>query len=809
MLAKRLARPIFVNEMDAGSVVDVARAYAKFGFPHVALFDALAARALTLLDSYDSDSMLRLLSSFAALDLHPQDLLSAVELWAERRIATLPADSLAAAIWSLARLGRPSEKVLAAVAAAAEGSREKFTPLQLSLVAWGLARLEVTSPAALKVYQHLGEVLKTGVAAFAPKALANSLWALAKVEKPSGIAPILRAVAPNLEGRCRTFNAQCLSNILWVYGRFCFRNDALLKALTSACQYQIRGFEPQGLSNVVWALGTLEYMPEEYVLREICSAAVRLKTSLDTQHLGNLAWGFAKLSWKPPPEFVAALFQEARARVRDLRTQELFLLIWATCRWNCRGADKGFGRAALPEVMDRLAEFKPSELSGIVWALTRMKYSPQDMQPLLLATAAEAAHPEDSWEIRALVQLVWCLGKYQVEVPEELLERLLQRVQAKLPHALPKDIAMLLSGLERLAYLPLQLVSEALQSVVFNIAEYQLFEVHSILVATATLGLREEALLEAVAREPRLCAAPTQLVPILRLFWALTVLEAYEHPMFEAVTDALSIALEGYYDQELALATADALLVSHKALEGSGLAPWAWRFGVRTQEESLLLPVPQKLLKKARSYCWKPAEKRTSIRLNTTEQEILAVIVDHMSLKVSQRWFLRRPSVTAHLMIHLRTGKVALEVMDERWLTRGDAIPTGESHMRRRLIMTTGNRVAMLFAADWEAQTTIDERVALLKSVLEPFQEGAFSPGFSTWGYRRQRYLQRTSQDSFDYDGDGGDESYDSDRPGPLMLPFDEEMRPDEAAPPPVPKQDSEAGRLRTSRLSSRWGITE
>jgi hypothetical protein len=45
--------------MEAGSVIDVARAYAKFGIPNKPLFDALAARALNLLDTFDSDSMLR------------------------------------------------------------------------------------------------------------------------------------------------------------------------------------------------------------------------------------------------------------------------------------------------------------------------------------------------------------------------------------------------------------------------------------------------------------------------------------------------------------------------------------------------------------------------------------------------------------------------------------------------------------------------------------------------------------------------------------------------------------------------------
>jgi hypothetical protein len=45
--------------MSAGYVTDVARAYARFGMANAELFDALAARALVVLDDYETDGMLR------------------------------------------------------------------------------------------------------------------------------------------------------------------------------------------------------------------------------------------------------------------------------------------------------------------------------------------------------------------------------------------------------------------------------------------------------------------------------------------------------------------------------------------------------------------------------------------------------------------------------------------------------------------------------------------------------------------------------------------------------------------------------
>jgi hypothetical protein len=60
-----------------------------------------------------------------------------------------------------------------------------------------------------------------------------------------GMAGVLKAVAPSVRTRCKSFNAQCLSNRLWVYARFNHRDVPMLTAMAAACKMQIQGFEPQ------------------------------------------------------------------------------------------------------------------------------------------------------------------------------------------------------------------------------------------------------------------------------------------------------------------------------------------------------------------------------------------------------------------------------------------------------------------------------------------------------------------------------------------------------------------------------------
>jgi hypothetical protein len=118
----------------------------------------------------------RIMTAFHQMGLQPEELLAAVEGWANRRLAKLPPQALSLALWSFARMGSGSPKLLETAAACAEQQLGAFTPPQLAKVAWSFAKLRWPVP---RVLRHAGAQLAAHTGAFGDKEASNVLWALA------------------------------------------------------------------------------------------------------------------------------------------------------------------------------------------------------------------------------------------------------------------------------------------------------------------------------------------------------------------------------------------------------------------------------------------------------------------------------------------------------------------------------------------------------------------------------------------------------------------------------------------------------
>lgn len=118
----------------------------------------------------------RIMTAFHEMGLQPEQLLAAVEGWADQRLRRLTPQSLSLALWSFARMGSGSPKLLQTAAGCAEQQLHAFTPAQLAKVAWALGKLRWPAP---RVLRHAGAQLAERGAAFGDKEASNVLWALA------------------------------------------------------------------------------------------------------------------------------------------------------------------------------------------------------------------------------------------------------------------------------------------------------------------------------------------------------------------------------------------------------------------------------------------------------------------------------------------------------------------------------------------------------------------------------------------------------------------------------------------------------
>lgn len=121
------------------------------------------------------------MTAFHEMGLQPEELLAAVEGWADQRLRRLTPQSLSLALWSFARMGSGSPKLLQTAAGCAEQQLGAFTPGQLAKVAWALAKLRWPAP---RVLRHAGAQLAERGAAFGGKEASNVLWALASEVGP-------------------------------------------------------------------------------------------------------------------------------------------------------------------------------------------------------------------------------------------------------------------------------------------------------------------------------------------------------------------------------------------------------------------------------------------------------------------------------------------------------------------------------------------------------------------------------------------------------------------------------------------------
>lgn len=101
----------------------------------------------------------------------------------------------------------------------------------------------------------------------------------------------------------------------------------------------------------------------------LTSSAQTALTNIDEfepQHISNLLWGFAKLNFKPPKPLLTAAALRCLSHVNLFKGQELANLAFAFASLGHHPVELFDSLAT--EVHVRAFEFKPMELSQLMWA---------------------------------------------------------------------------------------------------------------------------------------------------------------------------------------------------------------------------------------------------------------------------------------------------------------------------------------------------------------------------------------------------------------------------------------------------------
>jgi len=269
-----------------------------------------------------------------------------------QRRAPLPAPELCASLWALAAMRDSGASPLWQDAMAAlQGEGGKLSSQAVSTILWAHATVASSEvPLQLCVAAHAAELPHYG-----PRALANSLWALARLRAQLTAADAIAAL-----DRQAGFKAQEFSNVLWALSRG-------MPAVAAPPQLQFfeavavplpATFQDQHIANVLWAFATasvrrMDVIPD--LVTEVCK-----RTSLGLQASANIAWALATLCVQAP-KLVDHLRLLVSGRLQGARASEfapqvalsLLGFLWATgthrpaeVALRCMGAEQDRAAAA-------------------------------------------------------------------------------------------------------------------------------------------------------------------------------------------------------------------------------------------------------------------------------------------------------------------------------------------------------------------------------------------------------------------------------------------------------------------------------
>jgi len=404
------------------------------------IWTSIADQATSKVEGTDIQDILRILTIYQALGLAPEQLLAAVESWANARLQALTPSALSTALVSYAKLGGASPRLLSTAAVCATEKSKEFDPGQLARSVWAFATLKHHPGNVL--LGEMEELLASGLPLFTDKDASNALWALTSLGfQPSNtikMQDLLGGLVYRVRRRASLTSPQMLTSIGWSlahwmstserdadgngtstnknnkssgnsgkesYGsgesRGSSKSDKrvqiLLQEVSAAAIEQIAAFQPQGLSLLSWSFAKLGFLSQPFLF-EITNYLVDNPEKLhmfEGQHLANLIWGIASVQTIPPSLEGGNTHNNdndnGAKQLQRIQYQQQFL------------------RQFSLEAYHRVAELRPQELFNVVWALAKLRY--RSCRRLLEAAAKEATVAHAAFSPQELTGILWAIAK--------------------------------------------------------------------------------------------------------------------------------------------------------------------------------------------------------------------------------------------------------------------------------------------------------------------------------------------------------------------------------------------------------------
>lgn len=297
-------------------------------------------------------------------------------------------------MWAAGTLSWRDQDFLDSIVASGAALLPQCSPQDLSNVVWsaavlGTERVQLFGLEAAEVFARRFQVpagsattLSPSVAARPPaQAVANILWAVAKIKESRGASPVIDTVAellaPVAAESLETATSQGVANMLWAFARLDAKRRDFVEAACDSMVAALPTCEPQHMATAAWAVARLATSSP--------ASPSASSTAVDGRSTSQAAIGGVGVPGKREEALLVAIAEHLHGRVRSGTGSGQNLKRWASCSmrhvsmlsWAYvrvlprHQATRSVLRDALEhaeELMSDQGQLKAQEHANILWA---------------------------------------------------------------------------------------------------------------------------------------------------------------------------------------------------------------------------------------------------------------------------------------------------------------------------------------------------------------------------------------------------------------------------------------------------------
>jgi len=242
---------------------------------------------IEILEARDSSNMLW---AFAKANQSAPELFNSMAPKIISKLDTFNSQDLANTVWAYARLGHEATDLFEAASLMTINKIETFTPQAMANTVWAYATLGYEDP---DLFEAVSAIAINRLDAFTPQNISNTVWAYATLGHEA--TDLFAAISARAINKLDTFNSQAITNTVWAYATLGHDAPDLFEAISATAINKLDKFSSQDMANTVWAYATLGRDNPD-----LCEAVVsKIITELEQcneQDIVNILWSLAVMN---------------------------------------------------------------------------------------------------------------------------------------------------------------------------------------------------------------------------------------------------------------------------------------------------------------------------------------------------------------------------------------------------------------------------------------------------------------------------------------------------------------------------------